>query len=136
MKRVLFISLCLCLAIPGGGLAGQDQIGKARIYLDDYPLITESDLYCSLFILDGPLPDLRIIGAERQEEKILLSEADTFYIDKGRADGLEIGQMFLVISAGSKLGGSDLCASRPAGPGWCVSKRRRVPSRLIRPAAS
>jgi len=105
MKRVLFISLCLCLAVPGGGLAGQDQIGKARIYLEDYPLITESDLYCSLFILNGPLPAVRIIGAERQDEKILLSEADTFYIDKGKADGLEIGQMFLVISAGSKLGG-------------------------------
>ncbi len=112
MKRAIFIALCFGLAFMGGGLAGQDQIEKAKIYQEDYALISESDLYCSVFILDGQLPAIRIIGAERQYEKILMSEADTFYIDKGKADGLEIGQLFLVVSAGPKLGNFGPLCSR------------------------
>jgi len=105
MKRSIFISLCFCLAFTGGGLAGQDQIEKAKIFQEDYPLIMETDLYCSIFVMDGPMPTIRIIAAERQEEKILMSEADTFYIDKGKDDGMEIGQLFQVVSVGPKLGG-------------------------------
>jgi hypothetical protein len=95
----------------GTGLA-QDQIEKAKIYQENYPLITESDLYCTIFVLDGELPGIRIIGAERQEEKILLNDADKFYTDKGRADGLEIGQVFLVVSVGRKIGDFGLLAQR------------------------
>ena len=105
MKRTFFIVLCFCLAFMGKGLAGQDLIEKAKIFQEDYPLISESDLYCSIFVMDGPLPAIRIIGAERQDEKILMSEADTFYINKGKADGMEIGQLFIAVSVGPKLGG-------------------------------
>jgi hypothetical protein len=112
MRRLLFsLILGLGAIFLGTGLA-QDQIEKAKIFQENYPLSTESDLYCTIFVLDGALPGLRIIAAERQEEKILLSDADKFYVNKGRADGLEIGQVFLVVSVGSKIGGHGLLAKR------------------------
>lgn len=112
MKRTFFsVILGLGVLFLGAGLA-QDQIEKAKIFQDNYPLITESDLYCTIFVLDGELPGIRIVGAERQEEKILLSDADKFYVDKGRADGLEIGQVFLVVSAGNRIGDHGLLARR------------------------
>lgn len=111
--RRSFFSLILGLAVLflGSGLA-QDRIEKAKVFQDDYPLITESDLYCTIFVLDGELPAIRIVGAERQEEKILLSDADKFYVDKGSADGLEIGQVFLVVSVGRKITSQGLLARR------------------------
>jgi hypothetical protein len=103
MRRFLFsLILGLGAIFLGTGLA-QDQIEKAKIFQENY---------CTIFVLDGALPGLRIIAAERQEEKILLSDADKFYVNKGRADGLEIGQVFLVVSVGSKIGGHGLLAKR------------------------
>ncbi len=112
MKRTFFsIILGVGVLFLGTGLA-QDQIEKAKIFQENYPLITESDLYCTIFVLDGELPGIRIIGAERQEEKILLNDADKFYVDKGTADGLEIGQVFLAVSVGRKIGDYGFLARR------------------------
>lgn len=112
MKRTFFsVILGLGVLFLGTGLA-QDQIEKAKIFQENYPLITESDLYCTIFVLDGELPGIRIVGAERQEEKILLSDADKFYVDRGRAGGLEIGQVFLVVSVGNRIGDHGLLARR------------------------
>lgn len=102
-KPFFFLSLGLGLIFLGMGLAQENQIEKAKIFQEDYPLITESDLYCSIYILDNTLPGIKIIGAERQEEKSLLSDGDKFYIGKGQADGLEIGQVFLAIRVGPKI---------------------------------
>jgi hypothetical protein len=112
MSRSFFIGVCVCLVFLGPCLAQEDQIEKAKIFQEEYALVTESDMYCSVFVLDGPLPGLKIIGAERQDEKILMSEADTFYINKGKADGLEIGQLFLVVTVGPKIGNFGLLSSR------------------------
>lgn len=79
----------------------QEEVKKATIYRDIYPLITESDLYCSFFVLDkGSNLDTRIIGAEKEGERILLKEHDTVYINKGKEDGVETGQLFLIVDLG------------------------------------
>ncbi len=80
------------------------QIERAKIYRDAYPLISETDLYCSFYAHQGELPDLRIVAAEKGEEKILLSDNDLCFINKGKNDGLEIGQVFIVIDIGQSLG--------------------------------
>lgn len=82
----------------------QQQIERAKIYRDTYPLITETDLYGSIFVYENKLPDLRIIEAERSDQKTYLTEDDVVFINKGKADGLEIGQVFLIIEVGNKLG--------------------------------
>jgi len=111
-KTCFFLILSLGIIFLGTGLAQENQIQKAKIFEEDFPLITESDLYCSISILDGALPGIKIIGSERQEEKSLLSDGDKFYIDKGKADGLEIGQVFLVIGVGPKIMGYGNLTSR------------------------
>ena len=110
-RSFLFLILGLGVMFLGTGLA-QDRIEKAKIFQETYALSTESDLYCTIFVLDGELPGIRIVGAERQDEKILLNDADKFYVDKGKADGLEIGQVFLVVSVGRKLGSYGFLARR------------------------
>lgn len=82
----------------------QEEVKKATIYRDIYPLITESDLYCSFFVLDKDSKlDIRIIGAEKEGERILLKEHDTVYINKGKDDGVETGQLFLIVDLGPKV---------------------------------
>ncbi len=101
----------IALLLPGPAGA-QDQIQKAKIFQDEYPLIQETDLYCSIYLLEGEPAELRIVGSERQREKDLLSDADVFYLDRGGAAGLEIGQLFLVVGVGEKFGDFGRLAQR------------------------
>jgi len=117
-KRLSFPVLAACgslltvLILPAPSAFAQDQVQKAKIYQDEYQMLVDTDLYCSIFILDGERPPMRIIGSERQKEKELLSDADVFYVDKGRADGLEIGQMFLMVGLAQDIGGFGPLATR------------------------
>jgi hypothetical protein len=102
-----FLVLTLAVALRSdSGLPQQDQqiqIEKGKIFQDAYPVISETDLNCTLFILDGELPDLRITASERGEEKILLSDADVVYLNKGKKEGLEVGQIFMAVEVGARL---------------------------------
>src|SRR4030042_3408716 len=80
------------------------QIERAKIFRAAYPVIAEVDLYCSLFIYEGDLPDLMITAAEKGYEKVMFSDADIVFLNKGRNDGLEIGQVFLVVEIGGHIG--------------------------------
>lgn len=90
----------------------QHQIDRAKIFRDAYPLISETDLYCSIFAHDGVLPDMRVTDAERGSEKILMADDDLVFINKGKNDGLEIGQVFLIIEIGDKIGNFGYLASK------------------------
>ncbi len=118
---ILAILLASCNFILGFPQAQtqQVQIEKAKIFQETYPVITESDLYCSYFVFEDNLPSLRLIGAERQHEKILLSDDDIVFINGGKNDGLEIGQLFFLVEVLAKLDGY----------GYLACKRGRV--RLI-----
>ncbi|MDD8020729.1 MAG: hypothetical protein PHU81_06050 [Acidobacteriota bacterium] len=103
---LLLISLTVIL-LPASLIAQESQVQKAGIFAEEYPMISDSDMYCSPFIWDQKLPELRIIGSEREEERAMMTDSDTFYINKGREEGIEIGQMFLAIDIGQpflKLG--------------------------------
>lgn len=104
IRKALPFFILFILLIWEGLIFSQSQIEKGKIFQELYPLITESDLYCSIFILEDRLPEIRIISSERENERILLTDSDIFYIDKGKKDGLEIGQIFLIIEVGKELG--------------------------------
>jgi hypothetical protein len=72
------------------------EIEKAKIYRDIYALLSETDLYCSIAIMDDPAPEMVILGAERGWERKLITDGETVYVNKGRNDGLETGQLFLI----------------------------------------
>lgn len=116
-----FAVIALVLLLPGRSFA-QDQIQKAKIYEDTYQMITDTDLYCSFYMQEEgkALPDLRIIGSERMNEKDNLSDADIVYLNKGQADGLEIGQLFQVIGLEDKV------------PPYGVVTRHLAKARIIR----
>jgi hypothetical protein len=102
--RILVLSAFLAAGVLVAGASGpasgqakpQDQVQKGKIYQDTYPLLTETDLYCSFAVLDGPLPDLKVIGAERQEERVLLGDGDVIYLNGGRKQAVAEGQVYLL----------------------------------------
>lgn len=110
MKKAFF-NYCLFFAFltlaavfcQSGLVAQENQVQKAKIFAEEYPLISDSDMYCSILIWDQALPELKIVGSEREEERAMMVDSDTFYVNKGREEGLEIGQMFLAIDIGPLL---------------------------------
>jgi len=84
-------------------IAQEAQIQKAKIFAEEYPLISDSDMYCSILIWDKAFPELKIIGSEREDERAMMVDSDTFYLNKGREQGMEIGQMFLALEIGPQI---------------------------------
>jgi hypothetical protein len=121
LSYLSLVLVSLCLLVPGRPFA-QDQIQRAKIFEDTYQLITDTDLYGSFFMLEEgkPLPDLRIIGAERMNEKEGFTDFDLIYLSKGQADGLEIGQLFQIIGLEDKV------------PPYGTVTRRRARARVVR----
>ena len=108
MRIAAILLTSMALFIQGAGKTQsqetkQYQIEKAKIFQEAYPLISESDLYCSFYIMGKEKPEMQIVGAERGDEKIMVSDADLVYINRGKNDGLEIGQMFLIIELGPSV---------------------------------
>lgn len=95
------------LMVASSGQEVQNQIEKAKIFRDTYPLIAESDLYCSFFILEE-FPNIKIIAAERASEKTMFSDGDAFYVDKGKDDGLQENQVWTILDIGDKIKSTDL----------------------------
>jgi len=105
---IIFFLFCLGDEVQSSSLdrgeSQEQEVKKARLYKDIFPLISESDLYCSFFVMknkDGL--DLKIVSAERTEERLFLREGDIFYLNKGQKDGLENGQLFLILEVGQKI---------------------------------
>jgi hypothetical protein len=90
----------------------QHEIARAKIFREAYPVIAEVDLYCSPLILEGELPGLRILSGEKGYEKTMFSDADVVHLNQGKLDGLEIGQVLLIIAMGDRLGDVGWLANR------------------------
>jgi hypothetical protein len=105
---IIFLLFCLGEEVQSSSLdrgeSQEQEVKKARLYKDIFPLISESDLYCSFFVLKKKKElDLKIISAERTEERMFLRGGDIFYVNQGRKDGLENGQIFLILEIGQKI---------------------------------
>jgi hypothetical protein len=83
----------------------QYEVERAKIYQEIYDLLSETDLYCSFFVLDDDEPETKIFGAERAYERVQFNNGDIVYINKGRNDGVEEGQMFTVLEVGEPIAG-------------------------------
>ena len=98
----------LILIDPGRPFAQEvqeSQIKKPKIFDEIYQLINDSDLNCSFYMHEEGklLPDIQIIGGERMNEKAIFEDGDLIYLNKGAADGLEIGQLFLSVGLRAKV---------------------------------
>ena len=99
-------SLVLAIFVFSGGLgtarlSGQDQIEKAKIYRDTYPIVVEADLYCAIFMLEGEIAQ-RIL-APASGERLLLSDADQFW--GGPAGDWREGRLLQIVEVGPSVPG-------------------------------
>ena len=92
---IMFLALTLFAANPGQ--QDVNQIEKAKIFREIYELLTETDLYCSIRVIKDEQPDTKVIGAKGGAEREIFSDGDVIFIDKGKEDGVEPGQIFLVV---------------------------------------
>ncbi len=59
---------------------------------------TPKGVYCSGFIAGSPLPnDLRLIGAWDAAGRLIYSQFDHVYLNKGKDAGIQVGQRYLVV---------------------------------------
>jgi hypothetical protein len=96
----------LFFGVPGpvsGQTTSKLEIKKGKIYQETYPLVSESDLYCSYAVLDGPLPDLKVTGAERQEERVFFSDGDVIYVNGGVKQGVSLNQVYMLLNFRQKM---------------------------------
>ncbi len=76
-----------------------NEVRKAKIFDEIYELLSETDLYCSFNIFEGDDPAIQIIDAEgAHDARTIFSDGDRMYINQGRQDGIESGQMYQVLS--------------------------------------
>jgi len=108
-------SIVLAIFILSGGsgtarLSGQDQIDKAKIFRDTYPIVVETDLYCTIFMLEGE-PAQHIL-APASGERLLLSDADQFW--GGPAGDWREGRPLQIVEVGPSVPGvsGNLCYGR------------------------
>jgi hypothetical protein len=73
------------------------QISRGKIYQEIADLINEVDLYCSFFAWEKKIPELQIIGAEREEDKSMFSDGDQVFLSQGKDAAIEPGQVFWVL---------------------------------------
>ncbi len=83
----------------------QVEISKAKIFQEFYDLISDADKYCSFSVWEDEIPGLRIIGAEREDEKTMFSDSDVVYLNKGNNGEVEPGQIFWVLEIRDELPG-------------------------------
>jgi hypothetical protein len=115
----------LGLLLPASSTAVQIAADGDRTFQNAFALISESDLYCSFFVLEEE-PQLKIAACERGAEKMLLTDGDQFYFKAGPDEGLKEGQVMMVLEIGPKVSGPGL--KKSSGP--VVFRRGRA--RLVR----
>jgi len=81
------------------------DISKAKVYQEFADLINEVDLYCSFSLWEKEIPGLWIAGAEREYEKKMFSDGDVVYLNKGKGEGVEPGQVFSVLEIRNEIPG-------------------------------
>lgn len=106
MKKICFLVLAIGTAVAGLAREGiraplQDQADKP--VRNATFLTSDTDLYCSFFVLDA-LPILKIVGGENS--RTLFSDGDVVYF-KGNGRNLpEEGQVLAVLELGPEVAGT------------------------------
>jgi hypothetical protein len=103
MNKNLVRALVLAILFVGwaGGAASQDLNEKAKSSRDSYPLIVETDLYCSFFVMEQA-PGALVL-APSAGEKLLLTDTDQFY--GGPVGDWSAGQILQLVELGPDVPG-------------------------------
>lgn len=113
------------LGASAAGAAGQDQIEKPKIFRDTYPIVTETDYYCSFFVVAAPLI-ARIEAPDSTDGKILLSDGDEAWARGPAGEAVKPGQVFAVVQVPDGFA----AGKKSKGPGPIGFRRGRL--RVVR----
>lgn len=94
--------LVLAMSVPAAS-AQETDIEKLKREMKTFKVIGDADLYCSIFVLGFERSEVKILAAERGAEKVLLSDGDICFINRGSADGIQADQVFLIVEPGSDI---------------------------------
>jgi hypothetical protein len=117
--------LAALLGLWPGQTGGQDRIEKPRIFQDTYPIVTETDYYCSFFAATEPLT-ARIEAADSTDGKLLLSDGDEVWARGPAGTAVKPGQVFAIV----QMPVPPKPGKKVAGPGPIAVRRGRL--RVIR----
>jgi len=109
--RANLAALCLAAFAGAGVCYGQSATAPAVTTLQ--PGYTT--VYCSGFVKDTRLPgDLYLISGEQASDKIIFSQGENVYINRGSDNGIRIGDRFMVMRQ----------AEDPARTEWFKGQRK------------
>ncbi len=106
MKKIIYFFIIMMFFTV---LFSKDQkkkysITKAYSYKEASLLISETDLNCTFFIREKIKKDIVIIGAKQMDfSREGYSDGDKLFINKGSADGLHKGDIFMVLEKGHSI---------------------------------
>jgi hypothetical protein len=106
-------------------MGGQDRIEKPRIFQDTYPIVTETDYYCSFFAAAEPLT-ARIEAADSTDGKLLLSDGDDVWARGPAGAAVKPGQVYAIV----QMPVPPVPGKKVAGPGPIAFRRGRL--RVVR----
>jgi len=93
-NAMLFLTLALALAIPTTENLVSAQEGEHK----PIPLANGDRVYCAGFVSDTKISyDMRIIGSPRDAERAVFVTGMQTFINKGRADGIQVGDSYQII---------------------------------------
>jgi hypothetical protein len=118
-----FIGL-LAVSSVWGAAGGQDRIEKPTLVREAYPLVSESDFYCSFFVLKEA-PAARIEAADSADGMTLIGENALVWARGAAGASVRPGQVFVVVERNAPAPGSNR-----GGPGPIAFRQGRL--RVIR----
>jgi outer membrane protein OmpA-like peptidoglycan-associated protein len=101
---VIFIFLALALTMNAEEAKKIYKLQKTYVTSDEALLISDTDLNCSYFIRDGMPQDIKVVASYQSvDQRIDFSDNDLLFIDKGSKDGLNAGDLLMIISQGKSI---------------------------------
>jgi hypothetical protein len=110
LKNAVFLSSLVfsLFALTTGNFVSAQE-GERR----PIPIATGDRVYCAGFISDTKIAyDMRIIGSDREADRTIYTTGMRLFINKGRADGIQVGDSYQII--------------RPRGPFYHPFKNAKV----------
>ena len=92
--RANVAAICV-MALAGAGICSAQTAPNAT---GSSGQTTYSSVYCSGFIKDSKLPeDMRVVSGEQVGYKLVFSQGENVYLNKGSDNGLRVGDRFMVV---------------------------------------
>ena len=96
MKSTARVAIALIAFLVGS--LSNSVVARQQNSSENQPVARSSDIYCTGFIADiSPRADLQIVGAEKENMKVIFAQGDIVFLNRGRRAGIQPGAVYFVI---------------------------------------